>query len=241
LLTLPTVLPTTSAPVDDDPHRARARGADARARVLAGAFGMVLSLAAPCVLAEPHGVVATIETWSGLGASNAVCQAHGPCDVSGVVGAGAAASVLLPSRVALGLAVDLSAELFGPSHIAYGPIAGVSLAPRPWMQVDLLGETGLHRIEGVGSGLFTHADGGSTGLPLPYAGVRLGWTARVGGGHARFVVGAWLVTRVDLARQTRHVSSCSSFWEGEETCMDETYLLGGACVLAGIRLGLELG
>jgi len=198
-------------------------------------------LASPSAIAAPEGLSGTLDAWTAAESAQSACRQHRPCEGVGLLGVGATFVLRLPNGLAVGAGIDGAAEIWATSHSTWTALAGLSFAPTPRSRLELLAEGGVHEITGVASDLFVAVDGVDS-ASLPYAGVRLGWTARFGE-RVRFVVGAWIAARFDLSRETLHLRTQETLFEEEladEDWRNETWIVGGPTAIAALRFGVEL-
>lgn len=209
---------------------------------------MCLSALALLVSAPPHagadpgdrlfrrGASVTVEPLALVGQSSSACAAGSDCGAP-ILAYGVSALFRLKS-LELGFALQDGGEVWGTHHLHVGGVGGLALDPLPWMRVEILAELGAHSMDDIGSGLFVSA---TTPLDavFPYAGLRLGWTARFGKGPVRPLVGVWTTLQADLGARETVVQERTCFLFGCSTAPAE-YELGGLTAGVAIRAGVEL-
>lgn len=169
---------------------------------------------------------------TGLGATNAARRVEGD-DGSGGMAVSLGLHLLRHQRALVyGGNVDLSSEVFGPTHSHLGGVVGLGLADQR-ADVELLGEGGLHVVSNIGDDLFTTSSGNNEAA-LPYVGGQLRLNMDPGApGH--LMVALAIAARTDLARTERDVMTTSCFLG----CYDEveSWRIGGQSM--DLTLGLS--
>lgn len=182
-------------------------------------------------------VSVSLEPTSGMGSTTSVCDPSEGVDCAAAVVTLGAAVLARWSFLELGPQLETSASMFGgEGHTFWSGLAGVQ-TDGDTARFELLGELGVHSIEDIGTG-FLEATPGGVDASMPFAGLRVGASARWGRGAARFVLGGWLAFRADLEHRERHVAQSDCLFGC--TPVDRTYELGGNTTLLGIRLGVEV-
>lgn len=180
----------------------------------------------------------SLEPSSGVGTTTSICDQSEGGDCAAPLFTLGAAALARWSFLELGMQLDASGNfLGGGTHVFASGLAGLQLDMRDWARLELLGEVGTHSMEDVGT-YFMTATREDVDVTLPFAGLRIGASARLGRGSARFILGAWVAMRADLEHRDRTVAQTTCFL-GCSTS-DRTYDLGGTTTQVGLRLGVEV-
>lgn len=182
------------------------------------------------------GASATLEPLALVGQTTSACEKDEGCGSTiieyGVTG------ILRLRPVELGFVLQEGGEVWGTHHLVIGAVGGVAFDPLGWMRVEALAELGVHSMDDIGSGLFVSASE-PFDAAFPYAGLRLGWTARFGSGPVRPLVGVWTTLQADLGDRDTEVQERTCFIFGCSTSPAE-YDLGGITAAVAVRAGIEL-
>ena len=124
-----------------------------------------------------------------------------------------------------GLGMDYYTVLFGPLYLHYSGLGRISY-DISWLNVEALLEVGMHSITDIDTGfLYTGFDTGRT--KLPYAGARLGLTARVPLTKClRVILGFWALARYDVTHRDIKI-------------YDRNCKVGGSTYGLAVRFGVD--
>lgn len=123
------------------------------------------------------------------------------------------------------------------TRVALAATGGYSVRTPSGWGFDLLGAAGVHRYDGVGSGILSDDPG--TSATLPFAGVRARGVYLFGKGPRHFQLGFAASVDRDLSRVTHtYTYRETSWWDGSTSTESATHTVGFTTLGAMIDLGM---